>query len=58
MKLCEGLSYYSIQKTLITALKRSLFKQSDKDVKSITKIDSQIWKALVIAEKKSLEINS
>ncbi len=58
MKLCEGLSYYSIQKTLITALKRSLFKQSDKDVKFITKIDSQIWKALVIAEKNSLEIIS
>ena len=58
MTQCEGLSYYSIQKTLLTALKRSLFKQSDKDVTSITKIDSQIWKALVIAEKKSLEISA
>lgn len=58
MKLCEGLSYYSVQKTLLTALKRSLFRQSDKGIKSITKIDSNIWKALVIAEKKSLEINT
>lgn len=56
IKQCEGLSYYSIQKTLLTALKRSLFKQSDKDIKSITKIDVQIWKALVDAEKKSLEV--
>lgn len=57
MNQCEGLSYYSIQKTLLTALKRSLFKQSDKDVKSITKIDVKIWKALVIGEKKSLKVS-
>jgi len=58
IKQCEGLSYYSVQKTLLTALKRSLFKQSDKDIKSITKIDVQIWKALVDAEKKSLKVNA
>ncbi len=58
IKQCEGLSYYSIQKTLLTTLKRSLFKQSDNNVKLIAKIDSSIWKLLVIAEKKSLEISA
>ncbi|MBM1107188.1 AAA family ATPase [Aurantibacter crassamenti] len=58
MKQCVGLSYYSIQKTLLTSLKRSLFKQNKKDVKSITKIDVKIWKALVIAEKKSLKVSA
>ncbi|WP_423820132.1 ATP-binding protein [Salinimicrobium sp. TIG7-5_MAKvit] len=58
MSQCIGLSYYSIQKTLLTALKRSLFQQSDNEIKVITKINSHIWKNLVIAEKKSLEISS
>ena len=53
---CKGLSYYSIQKTLMTALKRSLFKQSDKSTKSKTKIETKIWKDLVTAEKKSLTV--
>ncbi|MDT0691383.1 ATP-binding protein [Salegentibacter sp. F188] len=57
MSQCIGLSYYSIQKTLLTALKRSLFQQSDNEIKVITKINSHIWKNLVIAEKKSLEIS-
>lgn len=58
MTQCVGLSYYSIQKTLLTALKRSLFQQSDDNVKNITKINSHIWKNLVISEKKSLEVTS
>lgn len=58
MTQCVGLSYYSIQKTLLTALKRSLFQQSDDKVKIITKINSHIWKNLVISEKKSLEVSS
>lgn len=58
MNECEGLSYYSIQKTLLTALKRSLFKQNSKDVKVITKIDVKIWNSLVQAEKKSLRIGA
>lgn len=50
----EGLSYYSIQKTLITAIKRSLFNQSDK-VKSIkTVISTDVWKELIDEEKKAL----
>lgn len=55
MKDSLGLSYYSIQKTLITAIKRSLFNQ--KKTKSINlnnKIDTSIWKKLVETEKVSL----
>lgn len=56
MSQCKGLSYYSVQKTLMTALKRSLFKQNEKSTKSITKIDTKIWKNLVASEKRSLEV--
>lgn len=50
-----GLSYYSIQKTLVTAIKRSLFKSIDNKEIGIPKIDLSIWKDLIIAEKKSLK---
>lgn len=58
MKQCVGLSYYSIQKTLLTAIKRSLFKQNKNTIKFIAKIDTVIWKELIISEKKSLEVTS
>ena len=55
IKQAEGLSYYSIQKTLISAIKRSLFRQSDK-IKSISAIiETAIWKSLVAEEKISLQ---
>jgi SpoVK/Ycf46/Vps4 family AAA+-type ATPase len=51
----KGLSYYSIQKTLINAIKRSLF--AIKSVKNIKpKIDTQIWKDLLEQEKNALAI--
>jgi SpoVK/Ycf46/Vps4 family AAA+-type ATPase len=51
----KGLSYYSIQKTLINAIKRSLF--AIKSVKSIKpKIDTEIWKDLLEEEKNALAI--
>jgi len=51
----KGLSYYSIQKTLINAIKRSLF--AVKSVKNIKpKIDTQIWKDLLEQEKNALAI--
>jgi len=54
IKLSKGLSYYSIQKTLITAIKRSIFNQAEK-VKSLsTKISTSVWKDLIMEEKKSL----
>jgi AAA+ superfamily predicted ATPase len=49
-----GLSYYSIQKTLITAIKRSLFAQSDIETKLSSKINTTIWSQLIDAEKKAL----
>lgn len=54
IKESKGLSYYSIQKTLITAIKRSLFAQSDIETKLSSKIDTAIWKQLIDAEKKAL----
>jgi AAA+ superfamily predicted ATPase len=54
IKDSKGLSYYSIQKTLITAIKRSLFAQSDIETKLSSKIDTTIWKLLIDAEKKAL----
>lgn len=54
MSLAKGLSYYSIQKTLIAAVKRSLFDQADKVVPLHTHISTAIWKELVLAEKKSV----
>jgi SpoVK/Ycf46/Vps4 family AAA+-type ATPase len=56
IKQCLGLSYYSIQKTLITAIKRTLFAtQEPKNILS-AKIDTSIWKKLVETEKHSLNI--
>jgi hypothetical protein len=52
--LSKGLSYYSIQKTLITAIKRSIFNQAEKVKPLTTKISTTIWKDLIIEEKKSL----
>lgn len=49
-----GLSYYGIQKTLITAIKRSLFASSKNTVPLKNIIDTQIWFDLLIAEKKAL----
>jgi len=47
MKKAVGLSYYSIQKTLITSLKRSLF-QLDQPEKLISpKISTTIWEEMV-----------
>ena len=50
-----GLSYYSIQKTLVTAIKRSLFAQTEKALKPQTSvISTEIWKELLIEEKAAL----
>lgn len=50
---CQGLSYYSIQKTLINAIKRTLFKQME--TKTIgSKIDMKMWSELISKEKIAL----
>lgn len=51
----SGLSYYSIQKTLINAMKRSLFASKDKNlVKPM--INTEFWKDLLLQEKEALAI--
>jgi AAA+ superfamily predicted ATPase len=50
-----GLSYYSIQKTLVTAIKRSLFQQSEKTIKPVSiLISTAVWKELIGEEKLAL----
>lgn len=50
-----GLSYYSIQKTLVTAIKRSLFAQVEHSLKAqSTAISTEIWKELLAGEKVAL----
>lgn len=51
----KGLSYFSIQKSLVTAIKRSLFKQAENKVKPIkVTISTDIWEELITEEKESL----
>jgi AAA+ superfamily predicted ATPase len=56
MKNAVGLSYYSVQKTLVTAIKQSLFKfKTDNDTVPMQSIiDTVIWKVLIADEKKAL----
>jgi SpoVK/Ycf46/Vps4 family AAA+-type ATPase len=54
IKACVGLSYYSVQKSLLSAIKRSIFKQVG--TKTIfPKIDTKIWKSLILQERKSIQ---
>ncbi len=55
IKAATGLSYYSIQKTLVNAIKRSLFNLADKVMPLQAVIDTALWKELIIQEKKSLQ---
>jgi len=51
-----GLSYYSIQKTLVTAIKRSLFAIAKPELILSAKIDTSVWQNLIEIEKKSMNI--
>lgn len=55
IKASAGLSYYSIQKTLVNAIKQSIFNLSDKVIPMQAVIDTTLWKELVVQEKKSLQ---
>lgn len=50
---CQGLSYYSIQKTLITAIKRSLFEQDGGEKVPPGIISTRVWDELVMLERKA-----
>ncbi|QEC51966.1 ATPase family protein associated with various cellular activities (AAA) [Anseongella ginsenosidimutans] len=55
IKLAEGLSYYSIQKTLLNTIKRSLFTQEGNSRNLKPKINTTIWRQLVQEEKEALQ---
>ena len=50
-KLCSGLSYYIIQRTLITAIKRSILNLQTDILPKVIKIDTSIWEQLIKEEK-------
>ncbi len=54
IRQCKGLSYYSIQRTLITSIKRSIMTKK----RSLGKpeIDTVLWSKLITKEKQSLKI--
>lgn len=53
----KGLSYYSIQKTIVTAIKRSLFARQEQKTRSLyLNIKTDLWAELIATEKKSLSI--
>ncbi|RZJ90362.1 MAG: AAA family ATPase [Chryseobacterium sp.] len=56
MKESIGLSYYSIQKTLITSIKKSLFNTPEPKNTIAAKINTKIWSSLIEDEKHSLNI--
>jgi len=56
VKSCAGLSYYSIQKTLITAIKRSLFSAPLHVIPRTAAIRVAAWRELIDREKKALHL--
>lgn len=59
IRMAAGLSYFSIQKTLISAIKRSLLSQANinVDLPGKATIDTNIWKQLLNEEKIALSKN-
>jgi len=55
IKACKGLSYYSIQKTLVTAIKRSLFEIQGNVFQINPIINTSLWFELIEKEKISLK---
>ena len=49
-----GLSYYTIQKTLITTIKRTIFNQRRESIPLMTTIISKTWAELIEIEKRAL----
>ncbi len=56
IKKAVGLSYYSIQKTLVTALKRSLFQMDNPEKMISPRISTFVWEELLKQEKMALAI--
>lgn len=51
-----GLSYYSIQKTLIDSIKSALFEKTDNVLAIATTIKTAIWRELMMQERESLKV--
>jgi len=49
-----GLSYYSIQKTLISSIKRSLFYQAKRTIPIVSSIHIDVWRQLLQEEKRAI----
>lgn len=56
IKSSLGLSYYSIQKTLVTSIKRSIIANISMKSMCLPEIDHNIWMQLLESEKKALSI--
>ncbi|MBI2271052.1 MAG: AAA family ATPase [Bacteroidetes bacterium] len=50
IKSCKGLSYYSIQKTLVTTIKRSIFEMDKTTIGVKAKINTTLWLQLLKKE--------
>lgn len=57
IKACKGLSYYSIQKTLVTTIKRSLFEMDKKTIGVKAKINTYLWLQLLKKEKQDSSLS-
>jgi AAA+ superfamily predicted ATPase len=56
-KACEGLSFYSIQKTLVTAIKHSLLEKIQNGLDGDLKVKVESWKSLIHDERAALSLN-
>lgn len=54
VKECKGLSYYSIQRTLISTIKRSIFEMDNKTTSGKARINTELWLQLLEKEKRGI----
>jgi len=57
VKKCEGLSFYSIQKSLVTAMKRSLFAYPDSISATGGVLNTELWLGLIAQEQAGTELD-
>ena len=58
LRSCLGLSFYSIQKTLVSSIKRSILRDPDENIKNLSiEISTDIWQSLILQERKDLGLN-
>jgi hypothetical protein len=49
--MAEGLSYFSIQRSLLNTIKRNLILSENRSSRDITKVDTRLWMELIQQEK-------